>query len=72
MIEKLLGTTVTLVTLKSKESHSVLRTSVMNAHPGFTFLEDTEEYSYPRKFTLIYNWSIKTCCLAKVEEEFII
>jgi len=72
MNEKLLGTEVTIVTLKSENSLKVLRDAVMNKHPEIMFLEDNNKPSYPHKYTLIYNWNFRTCSLVAVKEEFVV
>lgn len=70
MIEKLFGTTVTIVTLKSADSIPVIRNAVMGNNPGITFLEDSTSYKFPQKVTLVYNWPMLTCSMVKVEEEY--
>lgn len=72
MIEKLFGTEVTIVTLKSEQSLKGLRDAVLNKHPGIMFLEDNNKPTYPHKYTLIYDWDYKTCSLVAVDEEFVV
>ena len=69
MIERLLRSTVTLVTLTSAKSIPILRNAVMGNHPGLTFLEDNIEYSFPQKIMLVYNWDLLTCAMVKAEAE---
>lgn len=72
MIEKIIGNTVTVVTVTSEENLRGLKSAIMGKHPGLMILEDSQKYTFPQKFTLIYDWAMMTCCIVMVKEEFVV
>jgi hypothetical protein len=72
MIEKLFGTSVTVITVTSEENFRYVRNEIMNANPGLIFLKDSNTYTFPQKFKLVYNWNLMSCSMVILEEELIV
>jgi hypothetical protein len=70
MIEKILGNTVSIVNITSKDRIKRLRDIVMNENPGVTFLEESKEYTFPAKFVLLFHRDLYTFSLFEVNKEY--
>ena len=69
MIDKIFGTSVTVITVTSEENFRYVRNTIMNTYPGMMFLEDSKTYTFPQKFMLVYNWSLMVVSMVTLEEE---